>query len=192
MKTQISIIALVVVVLASVLIAAEPVGVIAKLDVRKGLVVVKTDSNQLIEYTLANSEQIKDLEAGQKVTFDLQAGILSLQRQQLRIKQYALPDTTLARKLGAGEFNVTFSRGLLTFKNTATGATAQMASSGSNPLQQGKPTIRVMAEKGTPGGGGGVGPGSCPAGYEERCVIASTGSSPGPEDDVVSCTCIRQ
>lgn len=162
-------------------------GVVTRVNPKAGTVVVKIATNEQVDLVVDAAEPV-GVRAGAKVTVDFKRGKLIVGKQALPLREFDLPEMTVAQALGKGEYEVRTGRnGIVAVRNLSTGERKSYARPPSSGLESG--SRRVKVTKGTDGG---VGPGSCPAGYEERCTIVSTGSSPGPEDDVISCHCIRK
>ena len=188
---KIGILTLSLIALALPLWASEPccnIGVVARVNAKAGTLAVKLATNEIIELSVDNAEPV-GVKAGDRVTVDFAAGSLLAGEQRFVLKKFALPKMTVAQALGAGEYEVKVQKSnMVVVRNLTTGKAKsyrRMETTGPGGVQT--DIMKTKVTKPT----GGVGPGSCPEGYEERCVTVSTGSSPGKEDDVISCTCIR-
>lgn len=169
--------------------AAEPcctAGVIAKISGAD--IVVRTAMKQTLHLQLANA-QPTGLKPGSRVTVDFAAGVLIAGKQCLPLKEFNLPDMTVAQALGAGEYEIVSRSSVVTVRNVANGKSKtyrRVDKSGPGGV---KTPVRTKVTKGNLGS---TAPGNCPEGYEERCTVISTGSLASPEDDLVSCHCIMR
>lgn len=162
--------------LAVVVPAAEPVGAkITAINAKTGVVIAKTATGRTFQFKVGDAALLKSLKVGLKISGDLQAMTVTLpaarpgaQAVQVRILK-AEPVGRPAEPLGQ------------------TGQAAQSTASQGRLGTGGRPPTKLE----TPGGDPAHEKACKEAGGEWRCTVVSTGSKPGPEDDVVSCHCIR-
>lgn len=163
--------------LAQAALAAEPVGAkITAINAKTGVVTAnETATGRMLQFKVADAALLKSLKVGLKISGDLHAMTVTLpaarpgaKAVQVRILK-AEPVGRPAEPVGQ------------------TGQAAQSTASQGRLGTGGRPPTKLE----TPGGDPAHEKACKEAGGEWRCTVVSTGSKPGPEDDVVSCHCIR-
>ncbi len=150
--------------------AIEPCCSITGIDARTGVVTAKEISTgRSFEFKVTDAALLKTLKVGQKITADLKAMTVTLPPARPGVKAVQLK-IMKAEPVGA-----------------ASAMSRPRAAAGG--IGRSSPPVKVTPEdlRGDESQAS-----ACKAaGGEWRCTVVSTGSSPGPEDDTVSCHCIR-
>lgn len=153
--------------------AAEPVGITA-IDVRSRIATAEPEHGaRPIQFKVSNAALLRTLKVGQTVYADLRTGKVAL-------------DPDAAEPVGA----ILRTQTAAPDGDSGTQATGQAMQTGDEFGRGGLPPRKVTMNA----------PPNCPtcagdckkctdAGQDCNCTQVSTGSSPGPEDDIVHCTC---
>lgn len=151
--------------------AADPCCAITAIDAKTGVVTaVETDTGRSFEFKVADAALLKTLKVGQKISADLKAGTVTLPSAKPGLKPVRVR-ITKAEPPGAAA------------------AAPRRQRTGAGGIGRSAPPVKVTA--GDLRGDENQAKACREVGGEWRCTVVSTGSSPGPEDDVVSCHCIR-
>lgn len=171
MKSSIASFAVVLFLACAAAIAAEPVGcTITDVNARTGVVTALDEAaNRTLQFK-APPSLLRSLKVGQTVHADYRTRKVSVDGVAATL---AIINVRPAEPVGE-----------------PTASAQAMSDAGGDSLLGGKrglPPVKETTGTENPGGA------ECKAkGGEWRCTVVSTGSSPGPEDDVRSCVCINR